>query len=266
MRIADWGQITGALVVFGGVHSNAHALDALLALPGAKVCTGDIVAYCAEPAACVSRMREAGIATIAGNCESQLAADALDCGCGFGDGTACDLLSARWYAHANAGTDREGRDWMAALPDWALLTHAGRRWLVVHGTPSAQNRFVWSTTPDADLVAEIALAQARVGPIDGILSGHSGIPFLRQVGRHVWLNAGAIGMPAHDGSPRTHFARIAADGSITLDRLDYDAAGARAAMVAAGLDQGYHDTLLTGWWPSEDVLPDQLRRSQPSIA
>lgn len=30
---------------------------------------------------------------IAGSCEENLAAGALDCGCGFEEGTACDLLS-----------------------------------------------------------------------------------------------------------------------------------------------------------------------------
>ena len=140
-----------------------------------------------------------------------------------------------------------------------------RRWLVVHGAPSAQNRFVWSVTPDADLCAEIAMAEAEVGPLDGILSGHSGITFMRDLGRHVWVNAGAIGMPAHDGRAQTCFAWIDATGAITVESLSYDHEGARDAMIAAGLVQGYHDTLTTGWWPSEDVLSQSLRRSHASI-
>jgi len=255
MRIADLGDITGPLIAFGGVHSNRHALQALLQVPGAKVCNGDIVAYCAEPAACVDIIRAANIPCIAGNCESQLAADALDCGCGFEDGTPCDVMSARWYAHANAKVDAARRDWMGALPDWAVLTHQGKRWLVVHGAPSAQNRFVWSVT---DLADEIAQAQAVVGPIDGILSGHSGIPFVRSVGQYMWVNTGAIGMPAHDGRAQTCYARIDG-GIITIEALSYDHEGARAAMVDAGLVQGYHNSLRSGWWPSEDVLPQELR-------
>lgn len=261
MRVIDWGEFAGPLIVFGGVHSNRHALDALLALPEAKVCTGDIVAYCAQPAACVDMMRSENIPTIAGNCESQLAENALDCGCGFEDGTACDLMSARWYAHANAALNAEQRSWMGTLPDWAVLTHAGRRWLLVHGAPSAQNRFIWSMT---DLQDEIAVAEAQVGPVDGILAGHSGIPFVREYGRHIWVNTGAIGMPAHDGRPDTSYARL--DGQqITIERLSYDHEGARATMVAAGLVQGYHNTLRSGWWPSEDILPDSLR-AQPRVA
>ena len=35
---------------------------------------------------------------------------------------------------------------------------------------------------------------------------------------------------------------------------------ARRRMEEVGLVQGYHDTLSTGIWPSEDVLPDELKR------
>ncbi|WP_316015666.1 metallophosphoesterase family protein [Roseobacter sp. HKCCA0434] len=263
-RIADWGELEGPLTAFGGVHSNLHALDALLAeARGTPICTGDVVAYCADAAACVARVRGADIRTIAGNCETQLADGAADCGCGFEDGTACDLLSDAWYAHAAREVDADARAWMGALPDWATFRHAGRRWLVVHGAPSAQNSFVWQST---DLAPEIALAEAEVGRIDGILSGHSGLPFVRREGRHLWVNAGAIGMPPHDGATATRFAEIDAEGDVSIHRLDYDWHGARDAMTASGLVQGYHETLRTGWWPSEDVLPQDLRRSQPSMA
>ena len=39
----------------------------------------------------------------------------------------------------------------------------------------------------------------------------------------------------------------------------YDAQGAADDMAQAGLPQGYRDGLLSGYWPSEDVLPADLR-------
>lgn len=72
-----------------------------------------------------------------------------------------------------------------------------------------------------------------------------------------WLNAGVIGMPAHDGDPRTRFA-VLKGGTPTFHRLTYDQDAASDAMVAAGLTQGYHRALVTGYWPSEDVLPLDL--------
>ena len=42
--------------------------------------------------------------------------------------------------------------------------------------------------------------------------------------------------------------------------LSYDHQTAQNAMINAGLDQGYHTALETGYWPSEGVLPMDLRR------
>ena len=96
MHVADWGQITGDLLVFGGAYSNLAALHAVLALRGQSrvINTGDLVAYCAQAAETVACARRAGLLSIAGNVERQLGDNALDCGCGFADGSACDLLSA----------------------------------------------------------------------------------------------------------------------------------------------------------------------------
>ena len=112
MQIHDLGELRGPVLAFGGPYSNLAATRALrrraarMGLPAGNVlCTGDVVAYCAEAAETASEIRDWGVKVVAGNCEKQLAAGALDCGCGFEDGTACDLLSAGWYAHANAACD-----------------------------------------------------------------------------------------------------------------------------------------------------------------
>ena len=49
-------------------------------------------------------------------------------------------------------------------------------------------------------------------------------------------------------------------GEVTFHRLRYDNAAARCRMEEVGLTQGYQITLATGLWPSEDVLPPELRR------
>ena len=63
---------------------------------------------------------------IAGNCEENLAAGALDCGCGFAEGTACDLLSRAWYAHADRQVTKAHRAWMAGLPHRLMVRLPGQ--------------------------------------------------------------------------------------------------------------------------------------------
>ena len=115
----DLGQLNGPIVLFGGPYSNLQALYALFdrarALgvgPDRMICTGDVVAYCADAHAVSGRMQDSGIAVVAGNCEKQLAAGAMDCGCGFEDGSACDLLSVAGTATpAHRSPKRSATGW-----------------------------------------------------------------------------------------------------------------------------------------------------------
>lgn len=266
----DWGEIDGPMLVFGGVCSNLHALQALegeaarLHVPPANwICTGDAVAYCAHPGPVVARLRALGVRMVAGNVERQIAQGGGDCGCGFAEGGACDLMSARWFAHADAAMTPDDRAWMAALPDRAVIRHRGRRYAVIHGGARQVNRFVWPVTPAVAVAAEIDALDADLGPVsgrfDGVLAGHSGIAFVRRVAGRMWLNAGTLGMPPNDMTPRTEFALIDGDGRLSLRRLSYDHDAAARDMRAANLPEGCASALTTGIWPSEDILPPALR-------
>ncbi len=246
-------------LLFGGPYSNLHATRALLAQaealripPERIVCTGDVVAYCAHPAATVALLRESGVRVVMGNCEEQLAARAGDCGCGFAPGSACDRLSAGWFAHADAALDADARAWMAALPRTLALELGGRTLQVTHGAPGETSRFVFASDP---------ALPALLGGAACVVGGHCGLPFTRIVDGRAWHNPGAIGMPANDATPRGWFSLVQpVPGGIAFHHrpLHYDHAGAAAAMHAAGL-HAYADALCSGLWPSVDVLPEVER-------
>ncbi|MGK7864553.1 metallophosphoesterase family protein [Falsiroseomonas sp. E2-1-a4] len=262
--------LDGPLLVFGGPYSNLQATTALLAeavrrgIPPRRIlCTGDVVAYGADAAATTALVMESGVVVVAGNCEEQLAEAAADCGCGFEEGTACDLLSRSWYAHANTQVTPAQRDWMRGLPKRIKLALPdGRRLAVLHGGAHETSRFLFASTPEDVLAAEIAATGC-----DGVIAGHCGIPFARRVGAGLWLNAGAVGMPADDGTPRAWFALLTPDATglrVEILPLHYDHGVAAAAMRAARLPEGYAAALSSGLWPSCDVLPpvERARRGQ----
>ena len=248
------------VLIFGGCYSNLQATRALLAAaerwripPERMICTGDVIAYGADPAATLALIRDAGIATVMGNCEESLAAEAGDCGCGFAPGSTCELLAAAWFTHASRRVSLADRHWMGALPRRITLLLAGRQLAVVHGAPSRINRFVFDSTPDAVLAEELALTGA-----EGVIGGHCGLPFTRRVDGKLWHNSGAIGLPANDGTPRGWYSVLTPrpEGiEIRHLPLDYDHAGAAQAMRAAGLPEGYAAAMERGIWPSFDVLP-----------
>ena len=257
-------EADGPVLVFGGCYSNLQATRALLEAarthgipPERMICTGDVVAYGADPQACAALIRDHEIATVMGNCEEQLGAGAADCGCGFTEGSSCDRLAAAWFAYAVARIDDATRRWMAALPRRIDLVIGGRRLAVVHGAPSRINRFLFASDPDLVLEREIGITGC-----DGVIAGHCGIGFTRRIGDLVWHNAGAIGMPANDGTPRCWYSIVSptdAGLEIVLHPLDYDHHAAAAAMRSAGLPEEYAGTLESGIWPNLDILPHAER-------
>ena len=269
---------TEPVLLFGGPYSNLEATKAVLAEARQRdipfeniICTGDVVAYCAEPQETVDLLRDNNIAVVMGNCEEQLGEGAEDCGCGFEEGTACDLLSDQWFRFASAHLDEAALSWMRNLPRKIEMEIAGFKFAVIHGSVSKIAQFIFASTDDAVLGAEINLSGC-----DGIIGGHCGLPFTRQVGAKLWHNPGVIGMPANDGTPRGWYSVLTpGDNMLEIHHvaLSYDHQSAAQKMQGKALPPGYADCLESGLWPSLDVLPDiersatghALELSQPVI-
>ncbi len=265
-------EARGAALLFGGCYSNLQATSALLdearrlgIPPERTICTGDVVAYGADPAATVDIVRDAGVHVVMGNCEESLGARAQDCGCGFTAGSACDRLSGAWYSHADALLEDEARAWMRSLPRRIDLLIGARRLAVVHGSSDRINEFVFGSNSDDDLRQLVRGAEC-----DGVIGGHCGIPFTRLVDGLLWHNPGAIGIPANDGTPRVWFSLLEPGNRAIEIRhlpLDYDHGAAAAAMRAARFPNGYTDALSSGLWPSLDVLPpEELAQTGQALA
>jgi predicted phosphodiesterase len=249
------------LLLFGGTYGNFQAAEALFCEAARlgfgsdrMVCTGDLAAYCAQPQETVDLIRNEGVATILGNCEENLGEDADDCGCGFEDGTACDLMSRQWYTFCREKLDTETKRWMGTLPRTLFVIMGDKRLRVVHGGTNVINEFIFPSSSDDFLNQELNAANC-----DGILAGHSGIPFARIVGDKLWLNSGAVGIPANDGTNRVWYAMIEPTDSglkISTHALTYDHETAAGEMCREGLT-AYAEALESGHWPSTDVLPEK---------
>jgi predicted phosphodiesterase/uncharacterized Fe-S cluster-containing radical SAM superfamily protein len=253
-------RLAGPVLVFGGPYSNLQATEAVLAEarrraipPDHIICTGDIVAYGADAAATVALVRAAGIRAVLGNCEESLGLSAPDCGCGYAEGSACASLAVAWYRHAAQSLDDDARRWMAGLPRRLDIELESARLAVIHGGVRRINRFIFASSPAAAKRAELDAADA-----DGVIAGHCGLPFSEIVEGRLWHNAGAVGLPANDGTPRGWYSLLvpSADGvAVEHHALAYDHRAAAAAMRAAGLPEDYAGALQSGLWPSADVLP-----------
>ncbi|MEZ5447886.1 MAG: metallophosphoesterase family protein [Thiolinea sp.] len=223
-----------------------------------------MVAYCAEPEATVALMRAWGVPVVMGNCEEALGQDAGDCGCGFAAGSTCALLSDSWYNYCQRYLSENSKAWMRSLPRTLSFRLGGLDFQVVHGSLSSINRFIFASTPGQVFADELQLSSA-----DAVIGGHAGLPFVRAHDKRYWLNSGVIGMPANDGTARTWYLQLCAqaDGvQASWQSLTYDAKLFQAAMHQHGLAQRLcAKILLSGLWPSEDILP-ATERAQRGLA
>ena len=261
-RHIDLGTLTGPVLVFGGVYSNLEALTALRTeaerrgiAPGNVICTGDTPGYCADPEACLNLQEDWGIHGIAGNVEINLRTGVDDCGCNFSDGSRCDMFARLWYAYARAEVGERGMAYMRTLPERLSFSYAGKRVHVLHGSADHESEFIWKSTPWETKARSFGATGADV-----ILASHSGLPFADGRDGKLWINSGALGMPANDGTPRTWYVLLDdAAGEVTssFHPLTFDAATARSKMLErrTRLPLSYATTLSTGIWDNTEIMP-----------
>jgi len=261
------GEFTSPVLVFGGAYSNLQATQAMQQealrrgiAPDHIICNGDIIAYCAEPAATLDLIRDWDIHVVMGNCEESLGEASSDCGCGFEVGSTCSVLSVNWYKFALSQVRHDQQLWMQSLPRCTEFKMQSQKVAVIHGGVESINKFIFPSTPDIEKSAELSKSKADV-----VIGGHSGIPFGQNIDGGSWLNSGAIGMPANDGTQRGWFMILTPSPSgieVSWHALHFDADTTKKVMLENGLDQGYDQCLINGLWPSMDVLPETERKER----
>jgi len=266
MSILNLGEIDDSVLFFGGPCSNLHSTQALLELASREgytadriICTGDLVAYCGDPAATVQLVRDYGVHVVLGNCEESLGNASEDCGCGFGEQTSCDLLAQQWYRFAQQHIDVQTREWLRSRPAQVRFKMCGREIAVTHGSISTINEFIFPATDSL-----IKQQQLDLAGVDAVVGGHCGVPFSEVLGSRLWHNPGIVGIPANDGGQHVWFSTFepAPEGiRISHRSFEYDVDAAVERMRSAALPPDYARTLLTGIWPAHDVMPiaDQQR-------
>ncbi len=100
------------IAIFGNIHANLPALEAVLADMDARhlterYCLGDLVGYCVWPNEVIATLAAAGTPTIMGNYDRGVSQDSDDCGCAYRD-AAAEALGKRSIAWSNAQTGAEG--------------------------------------------------------------------------------------------------------------------------------------------------------------
>jgi predicted phosphodiesterase len=235
--------VSARTALLSDAHGNAVALRAVLAELDAEgidraVCLGDMLQGGPHPAECLELLRERGWPAILGN------ADALLLDPATAEGSAEQLSEAVLEAGAwsRAQLSDEQADVVAAwAPSLDVDLGHGRRLLAFHATPSSYHPLVWPTQTEEEFRREL-------GPVDADVAagGHTHLPFVRRVGRTLFVNPGSVGFGYDHEQPEEGFAldpwasyavihSAPAGLRVELRRLAFDPAAVARALRSCGM-------------------------------
>ena len=235
--------------IFGDIHANLEALDAVLADAHSQsvtdfVCLGDIVGYNADPAACLNRVRDLDCPTIKGNHDTDAADDhSLE---------SMNPIAATALTWTRQQLDDDQRLWLKKL----RMVRQVADYTIVHSTLDQPSNWNYVTNR-FDAMSNFSYQFTQL-----CFHGHTHVPRVYVKSTKVsevpaesveiepsakyFINAGSVGQP-RDGDPRAcyviydHAAKL-----IVFRRVDYDIPLAQGKILAAGLPQSLADRLADG--------------------
>jgi predicted phosphodiesterase len=240
-------------LIISDIHANRHALEAVLADAASRgydatLCLGDVVGYGGDPAAALEltlALKPAGL--IRGNHDKVCAG--LEPASSFND---VARRAVEWTRQTLSETDLRT---LAALPRGPVRIADDLE--ICHGAPFNEDHYVFDRV---DAGRAMSSASARI-----CLFGHTHLPAVYSTPAHpvtcadgdtdqyqlpreggVLINVGSVGQP-RDGDPRAAYGLLDLERcTLQLRRIEYDVAGAQAAIRAAGLPAWLATRLATG--------------------
>ncbi len=235
--------------IFSDIHSNLHALDAVLEDAQKQSCTnllclGDIVGYNAFPSECLSRVRALNCPVVKGNHDEE--ASILKKTGTF------NAFAEIAIEYSRQHLSDEEKEWLRGLRFQRQI----RDFTIVHAsldTPQNWN-YIFN---QLDAIASFNYQHSSVCFI-----GHTHLPkaYIRdgsvqvrpfdslqmESGKKYLINVGSVGQP-RDGDWRSAYCIYDTDENhLSLRRVEYDLAAAQQAVRNAGLPEKLADRLAIG--------------------
>lgn len=227
------------LAVFGDVHGNLAALEAVLEdaeAVGADrfVCLGDVASFGPQPRETLTRIKALGCPVVMGNADWEL----LD----VPTREVLKTASESFFDIASWCTEQltdEDRDFIRTFQKTVRLELDGLPVFCFHGSPRSYDDEIVATTPDEALTG---FFQERAPLMFG---GHTHVQLLRRYEDVTFVNPGSVGLPFErlpDGRvrnpARAEYALLEplrGQPSVTFRRVPYDLQPLLKAVQTSGM-------------------------------
>lgn len=226
------------IALISDIHANLPALEAVLAHAdsiGVKRfwCLGDYVQFNAFPQEVVRTIRKLKPVSIHGNVDSMVLEMKRNLKQTPMEELPEDEVPFAWTYRQ---LSKNSRKFIKDLPDTVKIKVKGHRFLLVHGSPAANDDPIYVDTPDERLDELSQMTKAKF-----ILCGHTHKPFIREVNGVQFINPGSVGRPI-DHDPRASYAVLNIKKSrvdIEYYRVEFNVSIAVQAIRDAGLPEQY---------------------------
>jgi predicted phosphodiesterase len=237
------------IALFGDIHANFEALEAVLADAenqgcDSYICLGDIVGYNAEPARCLERIRRMGCPVVKGNHDEDAS--------GTHSLEQMNPVAASALLWTRRAIDEEERTWLRRL----RMVRQVEDFTVVHSTLDQPTNWNYVTNK-FDAMSNFSYQFTQV-----CFHGHTHVPRVfvkdRRVheeppelvviedGAKYFINAGSVGQP-RDGDWRASYVIYdMSENKVVFRRIEYDLATAQKKILATDLPPGLADRLAEG--------------------
>jgi predicted phosphodiesterase len=228
-------------VIFGDIHGNLEALDAVLEKITAEkadkyICIGDLVGYGADPAECIDKVRKLNPVLVAGN-HDYAAAGLLN----------IDFFNAYAYK-AIEWTKQHLSDEDKQFLQKITLMQKVNNLTIVHSTPRSPEMFEYI---DNNYDVQLAFSYFDTGLC---FIGHSHIPISFTLTRGVLsfstepyvpvsgsskviVNVGSVGQPRDENKDASYAVYDVEEGIVWIKRVEYDVQKAADKINKAGLPE-----------------------------
>lgn len=236
--------------IFGDIHANLHALEAVLADAREQACThfvcmGDVVGYNAFPHECLEIVRALECPVVKGNHDEQASM--------FGFQEGFNPLAEEAMNWTREHLTEADKEWLRAL----RLQRQVRDFTIVHATLDTPHKWGYVFN-QLDAAASFSYqhtslcfighthapkAYIRDGSVRTIPMDE---PLQLQAGKKYLVNVGSVGQP-RDGDWRAAYCIFdTASNILTLRRIQYDLAAAQKSVIDAGLPARLSERLAVG--------------------
>jgi len=211
------------LAIISDVHSNLHALEAVLGEIGKVgadmlVCAGDVVGYGAYPNECCEIVKARASNVVKGNHDYAVLEK---------DPSGTNPYAARAILWTAGEINKDSRDYLGSLSSESKFSFGAMTIAMFHGSPTSIEEYIFEYDADDSLFESV--------DADVLILGHTHMPCVKRLRRGLFINPGAVGQP-RDGEWRASFAVLDTETKeCAVKRVPYDLHSAAEAIRRAGL-------------------------------